>query len=89
MFIMRMITVTKKPTPHPIAQYRKNVLSIASRPEYSGNVKISSEVTSSTIAVTASQRLMSGVERGKIKLFHLRNQKGRLLHRSCVEMPGP
>jgi hypothetical protein len=63
---MRMITVTKKPKPHPIAAIRKNCLSTAILAENSGDEYSNSEVVRSIIAVTASHKLISDKLSGKI-----------------------
>jgi hypothetical protein len=55
----RIITVTKYASPHPMAISLIRVLSIRILFEYSDEALRSSEVTSSIIAVTANQRLMS------------------------------
>ncbi len=48
----------------------KRFLSMAMRPERSGNEKISSEVTSRMMAVMASHRLMSDIDRAKFVFGH-------------------
>jgi len=64
--IMRMMTVTKKAKPHPIAAIRKRCLSMATLAEYPGDAYNSLEVIISIIAVTASHKLMSDDDSGKI-----------------------
>jgi hypothetical protein len=57
--IMRMITVTKKHKPHPIAAILKRHLSMATLAEYPGDAYNNSEVIRSIIAVTASHKAKS------------------------------
>ena len=61
-----MMTVTKKPKPHPIAHIRSRRLSRTILAEYSGDENINSEVIRSIIAVTASHKLISDIDKGKI-----------------------
>lgn len=66
-----MTTVTKKPKPHPIAHIRNKRLSSTIRAAYPGDEYSSSEVTRSIIAVTASHKLISEIDKGKI-MFSLK-----------------
>ena len=63
---MRISTVTKKPKPHPIALIRKRRLSRTILAEYSGDEYSNSEAIRSIIAVTASHKLISDIDNGKI-----------------------
>jgi hypothetical protein len=54
-----------KPTPNAKAATLRCFFSIAMFPEYSVEDDNSSEVTNRMIAMAASQRLMSDIERGK------------------------
>jgi len=72
--IMRMITVTKKHKPRPIAAIRKRCLSMATLAEYPGDAYNSSEVIRSIIAVTASHKLVSDDDSGKIIAFQTLNE---------------
>ena len=62
-----------KPKPHPRATNLKCCLSIISRAEISGNEYKSSDVTSSTMAVAASHKLISEKDNGKIIQDHPHN----------------
>ena len=64
-YMTRIRTVTRKASPHPIAASRNRDLSTRILLEYSGNALRNSEVTISTIAAMASQRLISEMVRGK------------------------
>ena len=64
---MRMITVTRKAIPHPIAANLIRVGSTRILFEYSGDELRTSEVTRRIIAVIASHRLMSESVKGKFK----------------------
>jgi hypothetical protein len=64
-----MTTVRKKHKPHPIAAIRKRFLSMATLAEYPGDAYNNSEVIRSIIAVTASHKLISDNESGKIIAF--------------------
>ena len=66
---MRIATVTKNPKPHPIALIRKRRLSRTILAEYSGDENSSSEVIRRMIAVTASHKLTSDIDRGKIMVL--------------------
>ena len=61
-----MTTVTKKPKPHPIAHIRNKRLSSTIRAAYPGDEYSSSVVISRIIAVTASHKLISEIDKGKI-----------------------
>jgi hypothetical protein len=61
----RIMTVTRKASPHPMAASLIRVLSMRILLEYSGDELRSSEVTRRIIAVTASHRLISESVRGK------------------------
>lgn len=61
---MRMMTVIMKPVPRARAISLSRFFSIAMWAEYCVEVR-SSEVIRRMMAMTASQRLMSDVERGK------------------------
>jgi hypothetical protein len=73
MFLIFRPTVTRKAKPHPSAHPRSSRLSSAIC-AMSGKAKISSEVTSKMIAVTASHKLRSDMVSGKIMLFHPKTQ---------------
>jgi hypothetical protein len=64
-----MTTVTKNPKPHPIALIRKRRLSRTILAEYPGDENSSSEVIRSIIAVTASHKLISDIDKGKIMVL--------------------
>jgi hypothetical protein len=64
-----MTTVRKKHKPHPIVAIRKRCLSMATLAEYPGDAYNRSEVIRSIIAVTASHKLISDNESGKIIAF--------------------
>jgi hypothetical protein len=61
-----MPTVTKKPKPHPTALNLSKCLSSTTRAAYPGDEFNSSEVISRIIAVTASHKLISEIDKGKI-----------------------
>ena len=63
--MMRMRTVIRKASPHPIAASRNRVLSIRILLQNSGKALRNSEVTISIIAAIASHRLISDGVRGK------------------------
>jgi len=67
--IMRITTVTKNPKPDPIALIRKRRLSKTILAEYPGDENSNSEVMSSMIAVTASHKLISDIDSGKIMVL--------------------
>lgn len=62
---MRIIIVTRKPKPQPVATNLKRFLSITSRAEISGREYMSSDVINSIIAVKASHKLISDTDKGK------------------------
>ena len=62
----RMTTVTRKPRPHPSATNLSWVFSMLSRMDSLGEEKISSEVIRRIMAVAASQRLTSDIDRGRL-----------------------
>ena len=62
---MRIMTVTMNPIPRAIAASLRRFLLIAMLPSCPVELVSNSEVISSIIAVTASQRLMSSVDSGK------------------------
>lgn len=62
---MRMMTVIMNPTPRASAISLRRFFSMMRFLEYSVELDSSSEVISSMMAVTASHRLMSEIERGK------------------------
>ena len=62
----RITTVTRKPKPQPRATNLKRFLSITSRAEISGSEYNSSDVINSIMAVTASHKLTSDNDKGKI-----------------------
>jgi len=66
------MTVTMKASPSPIATSLRRDFSMTMSLRYSVEEDNSSEVMSRIIAMTASQRLMSGIDRGKFKFltFH-------------------
>ena len=64
----RIITVTRKAIPHPMAEILSCFLSIWIRLEYSGDAFNSSEVTSRMIAITANHKLISENVNGKFML---------------------
>jgi hypothetical protein len=61
-----MTTIIAKPNPHPTAANRKIFLSTITLEEYSGEEHNNSEVTRSIIAITASHKLTSYKDKGKI-----------------------
>ena len=63
-----MTTVTKKPKPQPTAQNRKKRLSRTILAAYPGDEYNSSVVIRRIIAITASHKLISEIDKGKIIL---------------------
>ena len=66
---MRTTIVAKKASPHPTAASRTRVLSTRILLEYSGELRINSDVVRRIIAVTASQRPTSDIVNGKFILL--------------------
>jgi hypothetical protein len=64
--IICKITVKKNPNPHPIAAVRRRPLSISILAEYSAEEYNNSDVIRRIIAVTASHKLRSDNDSGKI-----------------------
>lgn len=76
---MRITTVARKAKPTPMATSLNRFLLIIARAEYSGKEYSNSDVIKSIIAVTASHKLISDIDKGKFIRLNLARYDTTLL----------